>query len=329
MFQVIGVDIGYGFVKITDGIKGYSFPSVIGDGNVDPTYSIEGNTVIPINDLKIKINGKLYFVGKYALRHSAYLHRDLSQSRAVENDLEILYLTALSLFCSDSTNSFKVVTGLPVDRMHMAGELKERIGGEKSVAVGRNNEFYGQRIIIDDLVIVPQPLGTYWSEYLDSFGRISDGVDGRVGIIDIGFKTTDLSVLEDGEYVASKSKSTFTGLSNAYRNISTKIASLYGIERESYALDEVVIKRKIRVRGESVDISDLVNEEFKKLAVNTLAEVNSIWNIAEFDALILSGGGGQSLSPFMLPHLPHGRLAKNPLSSNCSGYYNWGVKLWK
>jgi plasmid segregation protein ParM len=104
---------------------------------------------------------------------------------------------------------------------------------------------------------------------------------------------------------------------------------LYGIERESYALDEVVIKRKIRVRGESVDISDLVNEEFKKLAVNTLAEVNSIWNIAEFDALILSGGGGQSLSPFMLPHLPHGRLAKNPLSSNCSGYYNWGVKLWK
>ena len=132
MFQVIGVDIGYGFVKITDGIKGYSFPSVIGDGNIDPTYSIEGNTVIPINDLKIRINGKLYL--------SVNMHCDIPlltqrpfQSRAVENDLEILYLTALSLFCSDSTNSFKVVTGLPVDRMHMAGELKERIGGEKAL----------------------------------------------------------------------------------------------------------------------------------------------------------------------------------------------------
>ena len=46
MFQVIGVDIGYGFVKITDGIK-VILSSVIGDGNIDPTYSIEGSRLYP------------------------------------------------------------------------------------------------------------------------------------------------------------------------------------------------------------------------------------------------------------------------------------------
>ena len=133
MFQVIGVDIGYGFVKITDGIKGYSFPSVIGDGNVDPTYSIEGNTVIPINDLKIKINGKLYFVGKMHC-DILLIYTETFRSRGLlRTTLRYCISQPLAFSVQNSTNSFKVVTGLPVDRMHMAGELKERIGGEKAL----------------------------------------------------------------------------------------------------------------------------------------------------------------------------------------------------
>jgi plasmid segregation protein ParM len=33
MSKIVGLDVGYGFVKITDGDFGYSFPSVVGDSH--------------------------------------------------------------------------------------------------------------------------------------------------------------------------------------------------------------------------------------------------------------------------------------------------------
>ena len=328
MFKIVGVDIGYGFVKVTDGSKGFSFPSVIGDGYIAQTYSIRREKVLPINDLKVSINGNLYFVGKAALKYSNYLYRDLSQSRAVGNELEVLYLTALSLFATDPVNNFKIVTGLPVDRMFMADELRKRIEGDNSLKVFRNNDVIEQRIIIEDIVIVPQPLGTYWAENLNNLEQVNEDMNGRVGVVDIGFKTTDLSTIQEGEYVAGKSKSLFTGLSMAYRDISTELTALYGIEKETYALDEAVIKKEIRISGKRIDISNIIAKAFKKLSLHVLAEINSFWNIADFDVILLCGGGGQSLSSFLLPHLPQGKLASNPLNSNCIGFYSWGRNIW-
>jgi len=328
MFKIVGVDIGYGFVKVTDGSRGFSFPSVIGDGYIAPTYSLKREKVLPINDLKINLNGNLYFVGKAALKYSNYLYRDLSQSRSVGNELEVLYLTALSLFAIDPISNFKIVTGLPVDRMNMAEELSKRMEGEKSIKVYRGNEVIEQKIIIEDIVIVPQPLGTYWAESLNNLEQVNENLNGRVGVVDIGFKTTDLSVIEEGEYVAGKSKSLFTGLSMAYRDISTDLINLYGIEKETYGLDEAVIKKEIRISGKRIDISNVIAKAFKKLSLNVLAEINSFWTLEDFDIVLLCGGGGQSLSSFLLQHIPQGKLASNPLNSNCIGFYSWGRNIW-
>ena len=80
--------------------------------------------------------------------------------------------------------------------------------------------------------------------------------------------------------------------------------------------------------GETIDISDIVDSAFEKLATNILVETKSHWRVSEFDSLILTGGGGQALSSYLLPQLSHAKLAVEPISANCRGYLTWANRLW-
>lgn len=328
MTKLIGLDVGYGFVKATDGESGYSFPSVVGEGHTKPTFSTRSNHTL--DDLKIGLGQKLYFVGKAAIRHSKFVYRDLSYARALGEDFEILFYSALSLFCCNRTNEFRVVTGLPVERIHLAEDLQTRVRGERTIKILQGREIQDTRVYVSEVEIVPQPLGTYWSEFLSpDGGKSAFPMQGLTGIIDIGFRTTDLAAIEDGEYIPEKSKSLSVGLATAYSDVGSNLAMEYGLEKEHYALDGVIIERKINISGQTLDIADIVASAFEKLAMNILVEINSQWKCPDFDNLILTGGGGQAIGSYLLPHLPQAKLAADPITANCRGYLAWGNWLWR
>lgn len=324
MTQLIGIDVGYGFVKVTDGQVGYSFPSVVGEGHTKPTFSMKIGPSPAIDQLKVGIGDRLFFVGKSAIKHSRFPYRDLSYTRSVSDDLETLFLTALSLFAKDVTNVFNVVTGLPVERMHLASDLIKRVKGERTITLYNDATSRNTTISVNEIEVVPQPLGTYWSSLSNSVVPS----DGRTGVVDIGFRTTDFATIEDSEYIPEKSKTIPVGLATAYDDISSSLVTEFGVEKESYALDGIVINRKINISGETIDISNIVESAFEKLATNILVEVHSQWNISEFDSLLLTGGGGQALSSYLLPQLSHGKLASDPITANCRGYLTWANRLW-
>ena len=62
MTQLIGIDVGYGFVKVTDGQVGYSFPSVVGEGHTKPTFSMKIGTSPAIDQLRIGIGDRLFLL---------------------------------------------------------------------------------------------------------------------------------------------------------------------------------------------------------------------------------------------------------------------------
>lgn len=329
MAQLIGIDVGYGFVKVTDGEAGYSFPSVVGEGHTKPTFSTRMGQFSAIDHLKVGIGKRIYFVGKAAIRHSKFVYRDLSYNRSVGEDFEILFFSALSLFSGGASTEFNVVTGLPVERMHMAENLVRRIKGERTITLYRDGNSRDIQLNVRDVEIVPQPLGTYWSQFSGLWGQEAESLpEGRIGIVDIGFRTTDLAAIEDSEYIPEKSKSLSVGLATAYSEIGLSLASQYGLEKESYALDGIVIKRKINVAGESIDITDIVNDAFEKLATNILVEINSQWRVSDFDSIIISGGGGHAISQYLLPQLSQAKLVSDPITANCRGYLAWASRLW-
>ena len=325
MDKIIGLDVGYGFVKVTDGDTGFSFPSVVGQGHNKPMFQVGAQQLV--NNLSVEIDNSnmIYFVGKSAIRHSQYVYRDLSSNRSEGNDIKVLFLSALTLFCSSHQNRFKVVTGLPIGRMHLADELVRQVKGKFLVKAYKNNKPSDMEIIISDVEVVPQPLGTYWSQ---AFMSGMEQPRGRIGIVDVGFRTTELAIIDEGDFIPAKSRTVNLGLNTAYKEIGNIISANHGLERESYALDEAVIKGTINVAGKEVDISQMKNKAFDSLANNIRVEVNSTWALPEVDKLVISGGGGQALDSYLIPHYSQAKSTSDGLTANSRGFLAWAKYLW-
>lgn len=332
MERCIGLDIGYGFVKITDGQDGYIFPSVVGEvsGEMPPRMGLQPPA--KTDDLRLGVDGRFYNVGNLAIRHSRLAARGLSDTRTEGNTIKVLFLAALTLFCTRPQNSFAVVTGLPPGRMHMAEELMKQLRGEHRVLRRTPLGPEEVEIRIDKVAVVPQPLGTYWSQVMDARGQIREEsrlLAGTTGIVDIGFRTSDLvTIIGEGEYVHEQSRTIPVGLATAYEEIAAGLLSTYRIERETYALDEAVIRGELNVAGTRVDIVPLRERAFEHLATKLLIEIRSAWQISEFDSLLLSGGGSQALSPYLLPHLPQGQVPHDSGTANCRGFLAWANRNW-
>lgn len=329
MARFIGLDVGYGFVKVTDGDSGYAFPSVVGQGDMIPSLGTGYRQSTRVADLRIGLNGRNYFVGRLAIRRSNLAFRALSDMRSEGQELKVLSLSALSLFCSEPSNRFELVTGLPPGRMHLRDALVSQLENSHKVTVVNNGRVQEIDIVIDKIDVVPQPLGTFWSEALDSWGQVKNPMSGRVGIVDIGFKTTDFAAIEDGDFIPEQSRTVTVGMSNAYDELSDKLLIEHGLERESYALDEAFIKGSVKVAGQPVDIKNLRDKSYESLATKIVVELMSFWRIPEFDKILISGGGGAALGSYLLPHLPQGGIIADPVTANSIGFLNWANRLWR
>lgn len=331
MERCMGIDIGYGFVKITDGQEGYVFPSVVGEGSAETLPRMGLMAPARTDDLRLAVDGRIYNVGNVAIRHSRLAARGLSATRVEGNSFKVLFLSALALFCNQPLNSFAVVTGLPPGRMHLVEELTRQVRGEHRVI--RFTVQGPEEIVIrvDRISVVPQPLGTYWSQVLDARGKVREDsrlLQGAVGIIDIGFRTSDLVSVVDGEYVHEQSRTVPTGLVTAYDEIAAALLAAHGVERETYGLDEAVIRGEVNIAGKRTDITALRDRAFEQLATKLLVELRSTWQVSEFDMLLLSGGGSHFLARYLQPHLAQGIVPADPSTANSRGYLAWASRLW-
>ncbi len=324
MAKLLGLDVGYGFVKVTDGESGYVFPSVVGDVDEGQFLYPAIQPKDPLGALRFGIDGREFLVGKAAIRHSNLAFRALSTTRSEGGDLKALFLSAVGLFCGGSAREFDVVTGLPPGCMHLAEGMVDQVRGNHRVRAWRGGAAEDMEVLVRSVEVVPQPLGTYWSQALEAPASEDGAVEGRVGILDIGFVTTDLAAVEDGEFIPARSGTVRVGLANAYLDIANRLFRQYGLERETYGLDSAVIKGRVTVSGRTVDIAPMCAQVFERLATKVLVELASTWQVEAFDTILLSGGGSQLLSQYLLPHIPNARLVDDPITANCRGYWAWG-----
>jgi len=328
MGKAIGIDVGYGFVKISDGEIGFSFPSVIGEVSQESYVRKMVKKVSDLDDMRVELNGKRYFVGKSAIRHSQFAFRDLSSLRSDSVDFQVLFFSALSLYCSAPQNTFSIVSGLPVSRMSYAGTLTKLIEEGARITRYLGNEQKDMNIVIKNIEIVPQPLGTYWSDVLDSWGHELKSLEGKTGVIDVGYRTSDMITVLDGEYIAEKSKSFNIGMTTAVDEITSGLTESFGLEHGNYGLDEVIAAKTIKVAGETIDVSHIVNNALEKLAANIYGNVHSLWQVLEYDNILLSGGGCQAIGSYLMPKFKQSKIVTDPMTANCIGYMNWANRTW-
>lgn len=331
MARNIGIDLGFGFVKATNGEKEIIFPSVVGAGQ-DLTYRSELTTYVdPIENLSVTIEGKKYFVGDLAIRQSEILSRSLGENHAQEKNTKILLLTALALFVQGDSEEFNVVTGLPPSYyLAFKDELADMVKGNHSVLLNTDGTDRKKTIIVDKVKIIPQPVGTLFQKLFNAQGVLEDKEMARskIGIIDVGFRTTDFAVADKLEYIDKQSYSTTTGMSNAYAMISDYLRSNFRMYKENFELDEIIQEAKIKVAGKVHQLDQIKKEAFEQVAAKVLTEMNSIWDSRDLDMILISGGGGQALAEYLLPGLQTAAVVESAQTANVRGYLKLAQKVF-
>lgn len=328
----VGIDIGYGFVKATDGFRDLVFPSVVGLGQ-DLTYLSELTLYVAEEDnLVVELEGTRYFVGSLAIRQSEMALRSLAENRPGDVNARVLYATAMGLLAGGEHDRFHVVTGLPPSYyLTYKEDLARVLSGTHKVTFLRGQRRVERTFTVDQVRVVPQPFGTVFYLLLDNVGNIAgrELAHARIGIVDIGFRTSEFVVADKLEYIDRLSFSSTTALGTAYALIADELRRRYRISRESYELDAAVVEGRIRVGGKVHDISDLRDEAFRKVASKVIAEINSVWDKHSLDVIYVTGGGGQALFPYLKREYETAQLVEGAQAANCKGYWKLAQKLYR
>jgi len=328
----IGIDLGYGYVKVTDGQTAHVLPSTVGVGQKIRFKSLLTSFYKPTENLAITVDNKKYFVGELAIKQSEVVSRSLGRNRIEDTSAKVLLLAALSLYAEKEDQSFNVITGLPVDYYStFRDDWSELMLGMHAVKIDNGQQEKSKIIKIEKLQIIPQPFGTLYDKILNNEGEIKDETFGdlRIGIVDIGFKTSDFAVADGLEFIDKLSSSSEVAMSTAFNLLTEKFREKYLINKESYQLDKVVETGILRVAGESINVEEHINEAFSIVANKIATEINSIWDKRDLDKIILTGGGGEAISKYLLPKFGNMELVKGAQFANVRGYQKLCSNLFR
>ena len=333
MVDIIGLDVGFGFTKGTNGKDTVLFKSVLGDAADiqyrEPLLGSHG----PETHLHLELNGQEYFVGDLAERQSATRSFTLDHDKLVTGGAKPLGLTALALR-NDGSTPIRLVAGLPINqyRRHKKHITEAFQGRHEVTLIDALGERRVASLNVQQVRVIPQPYGSLYELGLDHSGRKL--AEEKVGIIDVGFRTTDLTIADRMRYSERGSRTTDAGISQAFASVAAKLQEKSGVSIELYRLFDAVMKGSIRIRGKGYDLRTLTEKIFAELAAAIALDVDRLWaEDWDIDAIVLTGGGGAILGPHLKPLLNGDVISPDnggdPRLTNVKGYRKYGTKLWR
>jgi len=333
--KIIGVDIGFGYTKVTDGRVSQVFKSIVGEA-ADIQFA---DALIPhaaAHPRHFEIGGQAYFVGELAETQSRGRGFTLDPGHFIANFAKTLALAGLAPLASNN-DPLNVVTGLPVSFFRRYREqLMALLTGRHVVAVVHADGSREEKTInIEKVRVIPQPFGSMFNLMLNDNGKPASQrfVSDKIGIIDVGFRTADYTISEKTRYSERGSGSSDSGISAAYSAIAAVLQEKSGVNVELYRLNEAVTRGVIKIKGKRYDLTKVVEQAYQQLAAKIASEVNLLWaDDWDLDCIVITGGGGATLAPY-LSKLLEGEVLPMPTDvdsrmNNVNGYYKYGVNLW-
>ena len=325
-----GVDVGFGFTKATDGESSTLFKSIIGEPQPrsmdDNFFSSEA-----VSGLHLTLDDRSYFVGELAESESRVRQFTLDQAQLVTQHFRTLALAALVRVVPGRV-PVNVVTGLPVGYyMEYKDRITQALVGEHTIQIHGSSQGNEVVLNINRVRVIPQPYGSLVDYLFREDGTVlrADAARQKIGVVDIGFKTTDFVVCKGFRHSERGSRTTDTGIAKAFTYISEALNDMSGVNVEIYRLYDAVREGSIKIRGAEYDISKVKDEVFGRLATAITSDMERIWaDDWDLDLVLLAGGGGESLFEYLKP-LVRGELAllktqEDPRMGNVSGYVKYG-----
>jgi len=280
---VLGIDIGYGDVKITVGTS---------EGRIDKQFKFTSTIGITKRNEHIK-DARIYdymehsyYVGENALHLPSENLIDINDYKNLE------YYAPLFLFEAIKMIGFKpdiIVSGLSKAQIENSGHFKERL---------KNFTVNDEQFIFDEVYILPQGAGSKIciDKYGNNFPHLQEEFIDETTFVgcDIGFNTLDMFLVTNGK----TSPNLFEGIEREgimkiATEVAKKVRELYGRQITLHEAKEIIDSGIYKLRGEKHAFKEYIDEVKKTYLKDLLALIESKYGniLDKCDFISLSGGG--------------------------------------
>ena len=233
----------------------------------------------------------------------------------------------------DNGDQVKVITGLPAKdykNQKTHDTIARQLLGQNTVWVGKEPRTFE----VMEVRTILQPLGTYTFLLMNEDGSLKEqglklSRQNKV-IIDIGFGTTDVAILEGGEMVDHFGIG--VSMFDVYDRMLTKLGlknSLSHLQMERLVRQAEKEKKPLVIEygGREYEAEDIKKESMRIVAGRIITGLKNRVSLDSYDAAIFAGGGVLALYDHLkvlLEEIPNAVPVKHPQMSNARGFYIYG-----
>lgn len=342
----VAVDLGYGYVKAISSTTGKRvvFPSLVGKGyDLSVTGGIFGSRKNDLSNIYVCYDGENYFVGELAERESRTVSRIFDQERFRHVYTKILLNVAIQLVTEGKVEEVNVSTGLPLDFFKsQSKEFQQSILGEQPVVEWKAGNLFGQKIKLNikNALVFPQGASAIFTALINHNGNFAYphlmDAGNLIGLIDIGFRTTDFVVIEIQEDSSFVPKVKLSGtIDEGVNNLHQQIKQYFkektgGADLNEFHMSKILKNGYITFKGEKIHFIDVIQSIKKSIATNIADRLKTIWveEVDLFDKIFLAGGGGSLFYDFIQPHFDNRlELINESQFANAIGYLRLGNRM--
>lgn len=299
--QIIGLDIGRGFVKGHTEVNGIEkeclFKSVIGEGRNIELKNYK-------NPIMVEFEGEEWFIGLLAEKESQTPIRNSKDSKTT-NTVKTLMAAALSKLAVEE--EVKIMLGVPYKsfRKSILNEVIEEYKGKTIKVKDKINGGSKEVKIVDISIYRESDAALLW--------ELKDKPNTKpVGVASIGFRTTELSYFDkDLMFNDKKSDTIEFGNRSVMSNVKDKLLE-QGIIKEVNEIDS------------SDEYKELKDKAYKIASENIEQQIEDKWiNLNEMDVYI---AGGTALN---MKFDSKFKLVKDTQMATAKGLYLVGTRIFK
>jgi hypothetical protein len=336
----LGLDPGFGNVNVAEvqngEITAVGIPSVVGIGSMDAGALTLAGVVRGgrrQRPARIAFDGIEYLVGPGVAEHARPIERMDFQRFSDSPELRALLYAALYQVLNGGGHQVALAVGLPVEILQDTEQAQAAERGMARWLVGEH------RFELDDTPArfevvamrakIAQPVATWFDWGMDNAGQWVRG--GKLAkapalIIDQGFNTLDVLVVENGRISTRYTSGDTLGMRRAAELAAGNIQRRYGVEMSLHEADELVQavvhgKRvTIFVEGESTNVTREVRQALSTLGSDVVRFVErSVGKAARKFKVFLTGGGSMAIGERLLGQYAHAVMVDDPVLANARG----------
>ena len=313
--SMVAVDVGYGYTKaVADGAR-LVMPSVVAPAPDGDFAVLSGSGLKHRLDLLTDRRERLV-VGEAALGAGA------ERSWADGARSGYLPLVYASLLAVGAAGDVDVALGLPLAvylRKDERQRLRASVEGKRVWASLDGSD--ARAVAVRRAWVYPQGYGAYLAALAADPGLAGE----YVGLVDVGYRTTDYVLLVPGEggtatVDAVRCGSVDVGLRVAYDAVRTGIAREAGMafDPPEHYVERAVERGVMRVYDRDIDVKGMLGPAADGLGAQVTEALRRAWGerIGYLAVLLLAGGGGSLLTP----HMKGARLVPDPVFANAEGF---------